>query len=654
MLTGHRLTIFSAIICVIFLVANFPVENKLNAFHSDTEIAYFKSHGINMPPPFTIDSNLIFPKATSCEGCHGFDINGNANLDEQGNDVNVHDDWKATMMANSAKDPFWRAKVSHEILVNPNHSLDLQSKCTSCHAPMGHYTAILRGMEHYLMDSLLVDTIGIDGVSCGACHQQADVPQLGSLHSGSLIFDTTRVQYGPYEMPFAPPMDNFVGFKPVYSEHIHDAGICAGCHTLITQTVDLEGNYTGNDFVEQATYHEWLNSDYSNGEGLQTCQNCHMPKIEDDVVISNNYIFLQPQQGFALHEFAGANTFMLQLMKEHRTELGIEAQAENFDSTLAATFRMLQQKSIDLDLELTDLTADTAYFSVSLYNKAGHKFPSGYPSRRAFVEFVVATTEGDTIFHSGILQANYEVEGQDPHYEPHHNVISATEQVQIYEFVIGDVNGNFSTVLERGNYPLKDNRLPPIGFSTSHEVYDTTLIIGNAAMDADFNYIDGSEGSGSDIVHYHIPVTGFSGIAHVSAKVYYQSLPPKWMAEMFAEDTPEINSFKAMYDAADQSPVLVASASLDSLVITGTKNHFVQNGIKVFPNPVVQESFSLENKTEGLEIYRVTVRNLNGQVLFSSNISNHNYTFNLKAASGMYIVEIETNEGVFVEKLLKY
>ena len=33
-------------------------------------------------------------------------------------------------------------------------------------------------------------------------------------------------------------------------------------------------------------------------------------------------------------------------------------------------------------------------------------------------------------------------------------------------------------MLERAKFPIKDNRLPPLGFTTSHPTYDTTLIAG--------------------------------------------------------------------------------------------------------------------------------------------------------------------------------
>ena len=47
---------------------------------------------------------------------------------------------------------------------------------------------------------------------------------------------------------------------------------------MVTETLNYEGELTGDYFVEQATYHEWLNSDYEVEN--KTCQECHMPALE--------------------------------------------------------------------------------------------------------------------------------------------------------------------------------------------------------------------------------------------------------------------------------------------------------------------------------------------------------------------------------------
>ena len=644
------LTVGVFIAGAISLLSMIPMGETQKVFHSPEDLEYYRTHYVQQPP---IDSAVIFPTATNCSGCHGYDFRRNALVDYEGQDVNMNDDWSTTMMANSAKDPFWRAKVSHEILENPSHSLDLQTKCTSCHAPQGHFTAILRGAPHYTIQQMLGDTTAMDGVSCGTCHKISE-ENLGKQFSGALSFDTTRVSFGPYELPFASPMRDFVGIEPVYSEHINDAGLCASCHTLITNSVDLDGAYTGEQFVEQATYHEWLNSVYDDdGATPITCQGCHMPRIEDEVVISANYLFLNGRTPYGLHTLVGGNSMMIKLMKENKEALGIQAADEHFDETIAQTLALLQKQTLDLELNLDDLTSDTAYFSVDLLNKAGHKFPSGYPSRRAFIEFVVTAETGDTLFQSGVLQSDFEVAGHIDATEPHYEMINSEDQVQIYELVLGDIAGNFTTVLERSHQALKDNRLPPVGFTRAHTAYDTTKIYGKALDDPDFNFENGVEGAGKDQVRYHFALDGYTGLLNISAKVYYQSLPPRWMAPLFAESTPEIDTFRKMYDQADLSPVLIAEKTMDSLFVqsTGLFDQLKDLEIELYPNPLVFGNALQILVSGNIKVQRVSVFDLKGRLLLEREGAVS--SLELPDGGGVFLIVIETNEGKVVRRVIR-
>lgn len=590
-----------------------PLSNQTaNAFHSQEEIDLFRRM-MAMPP---VDSSILFPTASTCKGCHGYDANGYAMVDFLGNDVNIHDDWSATLMANSAKDPFWRAKVSHEILLNAGHSTSIQSKCTSCHAPMGHYTAFFRGHESYTLADLLQDTIGLDGVSCSACHMISP-DQLGQLHSGNLSYDTSRLMFGPFPGPFAAPMTDFVGFRPVYGPHVSQAGVCASCHTLITEPIGADGELLGSTFVEQATYHEWLNSLYAEDQENVTCQQCHMPELEESVVISSNYLFLQGRSQYSRHEFAGANAFMLRLMKEHRQALDIKAREADFDETLAATLRMLQQESLEADLQWAGVEADTAIFSLRLRNRAGHKFPSGYPSRRLFVSFLVSTPAGDTLFHSGAMNAQYELVDEDLPFEPHHHIIRRPDQVQIYEMVAGDELNPFTVMLVRASVMNKDNRLPPRGFHSSHTVYDTTRIVGHALSDPDFNRDGGQEGSGADVLYFHVGTGGYEGPVLVKAQVYYHSLPPRWVNPIFEASTPEIESFRQQFLSMDNAPVLVAERSLTDVnfpVVSALRRPARADvRVHVFPNPVAEDIHFRLSSASALRPATVAIYDMSGK-----------------------------------------
>lgn len=638
--------ILVSILGITALMAYIDIDSQAQAFHTQEELDYFTLRSsIDLP----MGGNELFKASGECSGCHGHDATGFASTDADGNDVNVTDDWRATMMANAAKDPFWRAKVSHEVLVNPAHQVELEDKCTICHAPQGNYNSKFLGNPHYSIADMLADPVAMDGVACVACHQQSP-DSIGLLFSGSLKYETDIV-YGPYAAPpsiFASPMLAWVQLDPQYGEHVAEGTFCAGCHTLLTETVDLSGNLTGGKFVEQATYHEWVNSIY---EDTQSCQSCHMPRIDDPVVISSGYTFLEGRSPFGLHQFVGGNTFMLKMLKENITELEIAANETQFDSVIARTKRLLQYETLDMDLTQELRDADSARYHIRLHNKAGHKFPSGYPSRLAYIEFIATDINNDTIFASGLLDEDYNIVNRDEDYEDHYDLITSPEQVQIYEMVMQDVNGDVTTTLERAESPIKDNRLAPIGFSTSHYSYDTTLIAGAALTDANFNYLNGEEGSGTDDIRYHFATNGYQGPMNVSAKVYYQSVPRKWLDEMFAYESPEIDLFRDMYNAADHTPELIVESSIDS-VVTNLSEPAGLTPIKAFPSPTSDGYITL--LVPESDRMQVTMFNMSGKLLFDEQmIVNREFKFVVPDQKGVYLIRIASKKAVYTARVVR-
>lgn len=620
------------------------------AFHTQAELDDYRA-----ALPLDSSQNTYFVGSGHCNGCHGHDPMGMAMTTVDGRDVNVSDSWRSSMMANSARDPFWRAKVSHEVLVNPAHQVLLEDKCTTCHAPMGNFEHHFTGQGPYSIAYMEQDDIALDGVSCVPCHMQKE-EGIGNFFSGQLQLDTLgRPIYGPYadDDIFGAPMESFVNYVPKYGAQILDAGLCAGCHTLITETVDFDGNHTGDQFVEQATYHEWLNSEFNNEEhpatGI-TCQGCHVPLLNDSfgVVLSANYAFLARKTPFGEHHFAGANTFMLNILKDNANALRVTAYPEQFDSSIARTLRMLQQHTLMTEVSVAARDQDTAFIDVKLTNLAGHKFPSGYPSRRAWVQLVVTNAGGDTLYNNGAPTPDGDIAGHDPLWEPHYDAITSADQVQIYEMVMGDVNDGFTTVLERAKAPLKDNRLAPAGFSVNHSTYDTTMIVGTALTDPDFNHDEmGVEGSGSDIVHYHVPMGGEIGLINITATVWYQSVPPRSVADMFTQTSPEIDSFKDMYLAADKAPVLVQTTTHTDMTVG--VDDLRELGVHVFPNPVtngVLQISGLDGRITGIEVY-----DAGGRKVAERRGSGRQWSL-LLPGKGTYVVVLHTAERVFVERVV--
>lgn len=505
----------------------------------------------------------------NCVLCHGTDPN--AMQDTEGNDVNVIDTWSATMMANSAKDPFWQAKVAHEQLVNPGYAEEIATVCTKCHAPAGHHEAIWAGAEHYGMADLAQDSLGRDGVTCTACHLIND-DNLANRFNGDLPYNEDRIIWGPINPQVTMPMQMHVDYTPTQGEHFLSSDVCAACHSLYTHTFDLEGEPTGDMYFEQTTFKEWQNSTFSDQN--ITCQACHMPLLDGGTVLSDRPAWLAPNR-YGQHHLVGGNKVMLTILRDNAQALGVTATEAAFDSSIARTDDLLRNHTANLSL--THLPEQgLAAFEVEVANLAGHKYPSGYPSRLAFLEFVVTDGAGNELFRSGGWSPDGGVTGRDTEldpltFEPHHQTITSENQVQVYETVFADVSGTPTTILDRAHSLLKDNRLPPLGFDPDHISYDTTAFGPAAAADLDFNmHADGTSGSGSDRLVYNPDLGTFAGDFTVELTLWHLTLPRAWAEPMFdlasnTQQTEEnagqiqaIALFQSLFDDADRTPIPVA------------------------------------------------------------------------------------------------
>lgn len=141
---------------------------------------------------------------------------------------------------------------------------------------MGNVNAFKLGEDSYSIAQMNADPLALDGVSCSVCHQIT--PESMGKSSGNFLTSDNQTIYGPYPNPFGNPMINHTGYTPVHSDHIKDSRLCASCHTLLTNPVDLDGVPTGGEFVEQAPFQEWENSIYP--EQGTSCYSCHVPEID--------------------------------------------------------------------------------------------------------------------------------------------------------------------------------------------------------------------------------------------------------------------------------------------------------------------------------------------------------------------------------------
>ena len=440
------------------------------------------------------------------------------------------------------------------------------------------------------MAQVFQDSLALDGVSCVACHQQAT--SAGSAFSGELEFDSLTI-YGPYgagkdDAPLQQaPMQLYTPYQNIqYGAHLDGSEACAGCHSLVTQTADIEGNLTGQDYVEQATYHEWLNSAFADdGETPRDCQDCHMPLVDGGVIIASGQASLGPRAPFRKHILVGGNVQMLEIMRDNTELLGLAASEAQFDSTLAWTRQLLRQETVGLQVLQAEWVDGLGTLTLEVANKAGHKFPSGYPARRAWIE-VVAKQGSDTLWHNGRWSQGGFLHGVDEGgleaFEPHFDVISQEDDVQVYELVAVDVTGAPTNLLERAASSAKDNRLLPLGFSFDHAVYDTTRVEGQALSDSDFTE---NSGAGKDLVTYDmVAELPLGSNVDVDVRVWYQAMPPRWVNPMFDIQDSTIQAFQELFESQGAAPELVSELTLSIPVTSDVRESHMTEG-KLYPNP---------------------------------------------------------------------
>ncbi len=522
------------------------------------------------PPAFAglalrSDAGMWFSASGACASCH------QQMTDATGADVSIDAAWRSTMMANAARDPYWLATVRSEIQRFPALAGVIEDKCTTCHMPMGRTTAAFEGGAGVVLDAGFGDPehplhgLGVDGVSCSVCHQ-IEPDGFGAIESfsGGFSIDADaprgeRLAFGPYVSPPGPAqiMQSVSGFLPVQGTHIQESEMCATCHTLSTPTVDAGGNIVG-EFPEQTPYLEWLASTFA---GTTSCQDCHLPEAEGTVQLS--VTGGPPRAPFSQHHFVGGNTFMISVFRALGEDLGVTASSEHFDATLARIEAQLAERTAVVTITGAQSAGGVLSAAVTVENLTGHKFPTGFPSRRAWLHVTVLDGSGRVVFESGAWQPDGSIAGNDNDadpalFEPHYGRITDPGEVQIYEPIVGDTEGRVTTTLLSGAGYLKDNRLLPTGFDAAIASPDV-LPAGAATADADF-------AGGGDTILYRIDLADATGPFTIEAELLFQSIGYRWAENLLDHDGAEIDAFAA---ALETVPIRPARIAFDTASVGG-------------------------------------------------------------------------------------
>jgi hypothetical protein len=630
-----------------------------------------------------------------------------------GANISPYGEWRWSPMALAGRDPVFHAQLESELkwlatLPAPKRDEGIataQNTCMSCHGVMGkrEFDTDKGGMANFLPGFLQITdrsdpnfkygALARDGISCAACHRtlETETPQgvdplvhfLNTAINGKFKVGPGTKNYGQYDEVINLPMENALQMKPQQDPYISNSRMCGSCHTIELPVVD---GAPGQRSIEQATYLEWLNSQFQNelpvtdqllNQGSQTpptasCQSCHMPgsihnqkkglnlnsldqkmaAIQDETypAVENGLDIkdrtVKVRTNFKRHELVGMNAFLLEMFNQFWDLLGVRRPLPNtnvgddymtgsktgLQDAIDNMVDQAQNKTVRLGVEARVLVGRQIQADIVIENLAGHRFPTGVGFRRAFIEVLIGDKYGDVVWASGRtnklgiilgadgkpLPSEFHTEYTDgsgrvqQSFQPHYELITSQDQVQIYEELTTDAQGRFTTSFLRRDHTPKDNRLLPAGWrregpnpALSGRFLEATYPQGeNVEHDPDY-----SNGRGKDTITYimTVPEGVDLGRCVVQATLFYQATPPNYLADRF-NTAPDGEATKRLY-------YLASNLRLDGTSIESWKLMMAQAGAGVVGAPRICDKFC----TRSARYYLSRVTNLpNGLVRISS------------------------------------
>jgi hypothetical protein len=223
----------------------------------------------------------------------------------------------------------------------------------------------------------------------------------------------------------------------------------------------------------------------------------------------------------------------------------VRALPAELDTAVRDTHRYLATSAATVAIEGARRRGNELAVDVAVTSTTGHKLPTGYPARRAWLHLTVRDSSGAVLFESGHVQADGSIVGNDNDVNPdaferHYEEIGTADQVQIYESIMADAEGKPTTALLRGVSYAKDNRLLPRGFDKATAPAQVA-VRGDAGRDGDFS-------GGGDRVRYRVALAPRgAGALRVDVELLYQPIGYRWAKNLEAYDAFETRRFVGYY-----------------------------------------------------------------------------------------------------------
>jgi hypothetical protein len=217
--------------------------------------------------------------------------------------------------------------------------------CLMCHAP----TVTVTG------DLAMQKTISKESVTCDFCHSMVEALPGDDPPFKLEVGLESNIKRGPYKD--ASDANHGVAFSPIHVSAL----LCATCHEYETES----------GVAILSTYSEYLEGPYARRH--VPCQGCHMPIIMAQVV--DPKVQADPKRFLNLHRMPGGHS-------------------------VGQLQRALELKWGETGWKSGELQVQVAILNVG----AGHRVPTGMPTRRLLLEVEARTAAGKTYTKETVFQ----------------------------------------------------------------------------------------------------------------------------------------------------------------------------------------------------------------------------------------------------------
>lgn len=548
--------------------------------------------------PGTQPSSISFD--SNCNNCHGgYDVTAEPTYN-----------WQGSMMAQSMRDPLFLAALTIANQDAPG-SGDL---CLRCHTPKGWLSG-----RSVPTDGSALNPVDIEGVDCHFCHtlinpqstNPADLVYINNLganippQSGNGMFvidNSSQTRRGPFN-------DAVANHAVIYDTFYSTSEYCATCHDVSNPAFSKDGNnYTLNDlntkapsfntyhmFPAERTYSEWKMSSYNTTPGgipsavfggnkthVSTCQDCHMKDVTGK---GCNKQGAPERSNLPLHDFTGGNTFVPKLISTGANTAALNA------GILRARNMLKNAASMELNV-----TQEVAGFkaAVKITNETGHKLPSGYPEgRRMWINITAYDQNNNVLFESGAYnQSTAELNKKDTY----------NNDSKIYEAKLGlSSTGEESFHFALNNVILKDNRIPPRGFTNAN--FESIQAAPVSYTYADGDYFDSTN-------YNNLPLNTH----RIHVKLLYQTTSKEYV-EFLKNNNTTNNTGTTMYNLWEANgkstpEIMIEKDFYTSTLAVDVYQDIFNKPLIIYPNPAkdfAKLTYRLKNPdTVQIEVYNFT------------------------------------------------